>query len=116
VFTDENYLSENINGVTANDRFVLLYTGDTTGQSYDATRVFWGDTAVAGVKTFAGYISLNINGTAYWIRVYSGNASAACCSNLVGTYATSGTFDFYGYVLVIVNNSDQRWLRIYTKE
>jgi len=93
----------------------MTYTRDTAGYSPDASRIFWGDTAVAGDKTLAGHVSLVINGTTYWIEVYAGNTTATCCSNLVGTFDAVGVYESYGHVLILVNNTDLRWVEIFTK-
>jgi phage tail sheath gpL-like len=104
-----------VSGGTANDRFVSLYTRDTTSKTFDANRIFWGDIAVAGAKTQEGYVSISVNGTTYWTPIYSGGSTATCSTNLSGSLQTTGTFTQEGYALVKVNNSDLRWLLLYSR-
>jgi hypothetical protein len=114
-FAFDKYINVNINDVDAKNHYLRLYNGDLTGQSYDAANNFFGNTTDNGVKLSDGYISLVINSVQYYLPKYSGNAKTDCCSSINGTDSSTGIYVMVGYVLVLVNRVEQRYIPIYTK-
>ena len=102
-----------INGGTRNN-YIELFSGDTSGQSYDALRVLWTEFATSTV-TSVGYISIIINGSTYYIRTYVGSTASGCCSNIIGV-DTTGSFTSLGFALIWINKTDLRYIQIYSKD
>ena len=112
-FTFDNYLNVNINDADIKNNFIPLYSGSTSGRPYDRNEIFWGDRNNTGSKINNGYISLIINGSQYYLPKYSGDTQYNCCSNLIGTDTSTGTFTFAGYVLINVNDTNLRYVPVY---
>ena len=116
IFTFDKYLAVNINGSTESDNYIQLYDADLSGSSYDANRIFYGNTSNTNPKTSNNFVSMIINGTTYYLRKYSGDNNVDCCSNLIGNDASGGIFTLYGFVLVRVNGTESKYVRVYTFE
>jgi hypothetical protein len=110
----DKFLSVTLNG-GAQDTYIQLFTGDT-GYPYDNNRQFYGDTDMLDHNTL-GFISIIISGTTYWIQTWTGNLTTNCCSNLIGVENISDASEFIsaGHALISVNNTELRWIRIFTK-
>jgi hypothetical protein len=115
VFETE-HLALEINGNATQNNYIRLYSGDTTGQTWDNTNKFYGDITNTDDIFSNGFISIVINGNTYYMPIYSGTNTTQCCSNLVGTQATTATnsFNFVGFALIKVNNTMFRYAPIYT--
>jgi hypothetical protein len=96
----------------SNDRFLELFAG--SGGTHDAARVFWGDTTVADQKTSAGFVAIVVSGTTYYMKVFTGGSTVQCSTNYVGNYLTVGTFTIVGHVPVLVNNTNVRYVAVYS--
>ena len=55
-------------------------------------------------------------GTTYYLRKYSGDSNVDCCSNLIGNDTSGGIFTLYGFVLIRVNDTESKYVRVYTFE
>jgi len=66
------------------------------------------------VVTHNAYQLHVINGLDYYIEVFTGTAGTECCSNLIGTLETTGTYTSAGFAIILVNGLD-RFVQIYTK-
>ena len=109
-FTFYKNLSVNVNGSTSKAYYLTIYdSADVTG-AIDA-QIFYGEENNNDI-TFSQYLSILVNGSTYYTPVYTGNAGADCCSDLVGDLV-SGDATFNGYALVYVNGSDKRFIRLY---
>ena len=115
-FTFDKYLALNVNGSTESDNYIQLYDADLSGSSYDANRIFWGNTTNTNPKTSNNFVSILINGTTYYLRKYSGDSNVDCCSNLIGNDTSGGIFTLYGFVLIRVNDTESKYVRVYTFE
>lgn len=81
----------------------------------DPNGVVWGGTPEGGIS-LSGYVSIVVNSTTYWTPVYSvAGTDADCCTNLVGTFDSSGNYSQAGYVAVLRNNLTAAWLPVYNK-
>ena len=115
--TASGQLALTINGGANKDNYITLYTGDTSGQTYDNGNRFYGDDTNSDKIKANGYITLPINGTTYYIPLYIGTNTTDCCSNLVGTYDSGqGAFTYVGWVLIKINGYLLRWTPICTKK
>jgi len=101
----------NVNGAVGNATFVRTLTG--SGGTGDQAKVLFGDITTGYDKVSEGFLSINVSGTPYWIRTWTGGAGAGCSSNLVGSFVTSGEFVSYGF-LPIINNGQTKYLEVYT--
>ena len=117
-FTTGDFISVNINGAPESDNYILLNVANTAGSTTDSNRVFYGYTGHNGVKIEREFISISINGSTYYMQVYSGESDSNCRSNIIGTTNTSGTFMSAGYVCANINTTDVadiRYIEIFTK-
>jgi hypothetical protein len=114
-FTYDRQLALKLNASANKDNYIMLYSGDTSGQSYDNANRFYGDDTNTDEISSNGYISLVINGAIRYIPVYTGTNTTDCCSNLVGEKVSGEgeTFDFVGYALIKVNGGLLRYAPIY---
>lgn len=77
-----SYKTVEINGTNTKNHFIPLYDFDMTGKTA-SDKTFFGDSGVVvGIQT--GWQGIYINGTQYFMPVFSGDATTNCCSNLVG--------------------------------
>ena len=87
-FTIYGYLCVEVNGSNTKDQFLPLYTSTESGTASD--RDFWGciyDASDLSYLTQAGFLSMQINGTEYWMKIYTAYPVACdCCTNLSGTW------------------------------
>ena len=114
VFTSDANLSCRINGGLEQNNYITLFNGDTTGQSYDENRIFWGETN-STTTVSNGFICIIINATPYYIEIFTGDNVASCRTNIIGNFETVGTFSNVGFALISVNNTGLRYIPIYTK-
>jgi len=112
-FVFDSYVLVKINGGT-NNTYIPLYTASNDGSNCDKRKPLWGEISNT-LKTSNGYISSVINGNTYYIPRYSGDISATCSSNLIGTEEVVGTFKFINYVFVLVNGDQYRYVPVYEK-
>ena len=114
-FTYDRKLALELNDSANKDNYILLYSGDTSEQSYDNNNRFYGDDTNTDEVTSNGYMSIVINGAIRYMAVYSGTNTTDCCSNLVGEQddGESETFEFVGYALIKVNGDLLRYTPIY---
>jgi hypothetical protein len=109
-------LALTINDGENKDNYIALYDGDTSGQTYDNTNRFYGDTTNNDPITENGYISILINENTYYVPLYKGTNTTDCCSNLVGSYDSGiGVFTYVGWVLIKINGNKFKWTPICTK-
>lgn len=84
-FVHYNYLSCEINGSSTKNHYIELFDYRTLG--YNASdRDFYGDIWEPGNLTLEGYIKLQVNGSDAWFKIYEGDASTSCCTNLEGEW------------------------------
>ena len=95
------------------DNYIRLYDADTTGLSYNS-RQFFGTIVASPAVTSNGYVKMIVNGTDYYIRVYTGATTITCCTNLTGSYETTGTFTGAGFICVRVEGN-LKFMEIYTR-
>ena len=95
------------------DNYIRLYDADTTGLSYNS-RQFFGTIVASPAVTSNKYVKMIVNGTDYYIRVYTGAVTSNCCTNLTGITASSGTFTGAGFICVRVEGN-LKFMEIYTK-
>ena len=84
-FTLDSYQTVELNGTTTKNHFIPVYNGSTTGKTA-SDKTFFGDTGTT--TTEYGWQSLIINGTTYYLKVYNGNATTDCSTDLNGTTLT----------------------------
>lgn len=104
------------NGEAKNSQ-ILLYTGGTTGVTYDHYSTFYGELRSGG-GTFSTYLSIIINGLIYYLPIYTSDPpTLECTSNLIGIESNTGTFTAAGYILIVINAEPSilRFTPIYTK-
>lgn len=89
VFDLIGYLVVEINGSNTKNHFIPLYNHYTTGYT-PSNRDFWGCIYAPGDLSNLvedGFISNTINGSPYWLHVYTADAVACdCCTNVSGTF------------------------------
>ena len=115
VFASEKFLSVNINGSTGGNNYIELFSANTSGSTYDANRIFYGNSTNSNPKLDNGFISIVINGSTYYIRKYSGDNNVDCCTNLFGNNTAEGTFTTAGFVFVDVNGTEFKYVEVFTK-
>lgn len=113
-FTPSSLINVNINSVDTKDRYLQLFTANVDGDTYDTNRVIWGNTDGSSTVTSDGFISIIVNSSTYYIRKYLGDVKVDCCSSINGIDTATGTFTSYGFVLVLINGTDERYLELYT--
>jgi len=106
-------LAVNING-SATKKYIVTYTGDTTGEIYDLNTTFYGAYQSVDLSEY-GFVGVTINNTEYFMQVYDGQDTTTCSSNIIGPFYTTGTFVEQGYALVNVNNNALRYVIVYSK-
>ena len=84
--TSFTYQCVELNGTNTKNHFIRTYIGTSVGYT-SSDKTFFGDTGTA--TNDHGFQSLIINGTTYWLKVYNGNTTASCCSDLNGTTVTN---------------------------
>lgn len=86
VFTLIGYLCVEINGSNTKNHYLPLYNHNI-GTSTPSDRDFWGD-IVASPENLVedGFISMTVNGSTYWLHIYTADPSSSCCTNLQGTF------------------------------
>jgi hypothetical protein len=110
-FVWESYETVQVNGTEG--YYIRIYTGDTTGLTPDNNRIFRGDELTGITVTASGYNSIVINGSVYYIPIFSGDIVASYKSNLFGYHDTTSTFYDYGYAILNVNGN-KKFTKIYT--
>lgn len=113
-YVSDGFLALNINTPGGDSsRYIQLFYGDPTGLVNDP-KVIYGVKSSADVASFS-YVKIRINNTDYYIRTYSGINNESCSSNIIGTEETDGDYNSSGFVLANINNSQLRFIKIYTK-
>jgi len=115
-FTYDRKLALEVNDSANKDNYIMLYSGDTTEQSYDDVNKFYGDDTNVEEVTANGYCQITINDNLYYIPVYSGANTTDCCSNLLSEiYPSSRVYEFVGYALIKVNGALLVYTPVYTE-
>ena len=95
--------------------YIPLYTSDTPVLSGTITTIF-GNTIVSPNNLVgSSYLSATINGTQYYIKVFTGDINnAPPCAQIIGTYV-DGTFISSGYAVININGNQQLIMEIFTQ-
>lgn len=104
-FSFVGYLALNVNDIVGdNSHYIQLFSGDTTGKSYDVTNTFYGTIVTDIDVEFSSYITVPINGNDYCIKVFTGSSQGGCSSDIVGDETIEDT-TATGYSLIDVNGT-----------
>jgi hypothetical protein len=118
VFTIESQLNITINGSDDANDYILLYNGDTDGQTYDNANRFYGNVGSYDAQTLTsnGFLSILINGAEYYMPVYKGSDQTDCCSNLIGTQKgeDDDIYTLAGYVLIKINGDTFKYTPVFS--
>ena len=100
----DSFLSLNINDISGDrSNYIELYSGNTSARSYDHDNIFFGLRTTTGSFVQSKFVSILINGTKYYLKVYSGDSQTQCCSNLVGDEDSLGDYLSSGFALIEVD-------------
>ena len=108
--TSTNALNVTVGG-SAKDRYIRFYTADTTGASWDSTRVMGGAVGSSSL-TSTNFVKMVVSGVPYYLQVFGGDLQTDPCSNLSGVQ-TNGSFTAAGFIPVDINRSIQ-YLQVWT--
>jgi hypothetical protein len=99
LFTIYGYLNVNINGSTSKTYYIPLYSKGGQQTFTPSNIIFYGDIAFNSVSPY-GYLSMLINGSKEYLKIYTGPAGSGVCSNLIGTLDTDVNYDLLHYAYI----------------
>lgn len=107
-------IATKVNSSINQDNYIILYSGDTTGKSYDSDNIIYGDTSSADNLETKIMLSVIVNSSTYYIKIYGGPNTSQCCSNIHGT-EDFGEFVSAGYLVVKINDLYLKYVQLYIK-
>ena len=98
-----------------NNCYIPLYTSDVPTLSGSIATIYGKTVASPNNLVGSKYLATTINGTEYFIKVYTGDENnLPPCTQIFGTY-TEGTFISAGMVVININNNQQYILEIFSQ-
>ena len=75
--------------------------------------IIYGDTTIVDIET-RSMLSIIVNSSTYYIKIYGGINTSQCCSTIHGTIDI-GDFVTSGYLVVKINDSYLKYIQLYLK-
>jgi len=106
-------------GIEINEKlntYIPLFDASTAGSIQDDNNPFQGVYDNSDTKIDDGFVRITINGSYYYINKFVGADFLETCSELNGSEDHDSIFTLAGYVLINLNDTDSKYIEVYTKQ